>query len=152
MRRFVYIDSIESPQPVRYATLIGMSGALYATAAGRVLLAFQPQAYRDAYLKNAKLVALTLGEQGSLLVSEERALRAKPMRIEVVSAVGAGDSFLGGLVAALARGEALDRAFRVAVAAASAAVMSPGTELCTADDVRDLMPRVEITEVAAAAA
>ena len=99
-----------------------------------------------------KLVALTLGEQGSLLVSEERALRAKPMRIEVVSAVGAGDSFLGGLVAALAKGEALDRAFRVAVAAASAAVMSPGTELCTADDVRDLMPRVEITEVAAAAA
>jgi hypothetical protein len=30
--------------------------------------------------------------------------------------------------------------------------MSTGTELCTANDVRELMPRVEITEIAAAAA
>jgi 6-phosphofructokinase 2 len=99
-----------------------------------------------------KLVALTLGEQGALLVDEERALRARPMRIEVVSAVGAGDSFLGGLVAALAKGEPLEQAFRIAVAAGSAAVMNPGTELCTAEDVRDLLPRVDITEAAAASA
>jgi DNA-binding IclR family transcriptional regulator len=59
MRRFVYIDSIESPQPVRYATRIGMSGALYATAAGRVLLAHQPMEYQEAYLKTAKLTPLT---------------------------------------------------------------------------------------------
>ena len=59
MRRFVYIDSIESPQPVRYATRIGMSGPLYATAAGRVLLAHQPAKYQEAYLQTAKLTALT---------------------------------------------------------------------------------------------
>ncbi|MGB8364141.1 MAG: IclR family transcriptional regulator [Rhizomicrobium sp.] len=59
MRRFVYIDSIESPQPVRYATRIGMSGPLYATAAGRVLLAYQPEDYREKYLRTAKLSALT---------------------------------------------------------------------------------------------
>jgi 6-phosphofructokinase 2 len=72
------------------------------------------------------------------------------MPIEVVSAVGAGDSFLGGLVAALARGEPLDQAFRLAVAAGSAAVMNPGTELCSDDDVRGLLPRVAVTELAAA--
>ena len=59
MRRFVYIDAIESTQPVRYAIRIGMSGALYATAAGRVLLAYQPEEYQDKYLKTAKLTALT---------------------------------------------------------------------------------------------
>jgi IclR family transcriptional regulator, acetate operon repressor len=59
MRRFVYIDSIESPQPVRYATRIGMSGPLYATAAGRVLLAHQDEAYREAYIGTARLAALT---------------------------------------------------------------------------------------------
>jgi len=59
MRRFVYIDSIESPQPVRYATRIGMSGPLYATAAGRVLLAHQPASYQEAYIKTAKLTSLT---------------------------------------------------------------------------------------------
>jgi 6-phosphofructokinase 2 len=95
----------------------------------------------------ARIVALTLGEDGALLVTNERAWRARPMRISVVSAVGAGDSFLGGLVAACAKGEPLERAFRVAVAAASAAVMSPGTELCADDDVRRLMPQVQIEDV-----
>jgi len=98
----------------------------------------------------ARMVALTLGEQGAMLVTRERALRAAPMQIEVASTVGAGDSFLGGLVAALAGSEPLDTAFRLAVAAGSAAVTSPGTELCSDDDVRRLMPRVAVTELAAA--
>jgi 6-phosphofructokinase 2 len=91
-----------------------------------------------------EMVALTLGEDGALLVTKSDVLRAKPMQIEVVSAVGAGDSFLGGLVASLAKGDGLEHAFRVAVAAASAAVMSPGTELCRESDVQRLLPRVQI--------
>ena len=97
-----------------------------------------------------QMVALTLGEHGAMLVTRDRALRAEPMQIEVVSAVGAGDSFLGGLVAAFAKGETIDDAFRLAVAAGSAAVMSPGTELGGEDDVRQLLPRVVITDIAAA--
>jgi len=91
-----------------------------------------------------EMVALTLGEDGALLVTKSQVLRAKPMHIEVVSAVGAGDSFLGGLVASLAKGKRLEDAFRIAVAAASAAVMSPGTELCRDTDVERLLPRVQI--------
>jgi 6-phosphofructokinase 2 len=100
---------------------------------------------------NVEMVALTLGEDGAMLVTKERALRAKPMHIEVTSAVGAGDSFLGGLVASLAKEDDLAQAFRVAVAAASAAVMSPGTELSRESDVVRLIPQVEIEEVAAKA-
>jgi len=96
-----------------------------------------------------QMVALTLGEEGAMLVTRERALRAEPMRIEVASAVGAGDSFLGGLVTALAKDAPLEEAFRLAVAAGSAAVMSPGTELCSDDDVRRMLPRVVLTELAA---
>jgi 6-phosphofructokinase 2 len=95
----------------------------------------------------ARIVALTLGEDGALLVTGDRAWRARPMRITATSTVGAGDSFLGGLVAACAKGEPLERAFRVAVAAASAAVMSPGTELCAEDDVQRLLPQVQIEDV-----
>ena len=98
----------------------------------------------------AEVVALTLGEDGAMLVTKENAWRASPMKIEVVSAVGAGDSFLGGLVASLAKGKNLEDAFRVAVAAASAAVMSPGTELCRAAEVERLLPQVKIEEMAAA--
>ncbi|HEY5280825.1 MAG TPA: 1-phosphofructokinase family hexose kinase [Pseudolabrys sp.] len=96
-----------------------------------------------------QMVALTLGEEGAILVTRERALRAEPMRIEVASAVGAGDSFLGGLVTALAKDAPLEEAFRLAVAAGSAAVMSPGTELCSDDDVRRMLPRVVLTELVA---
>jgi 6-phosphofructokinase 2 len=85
-----------------------------------------------------------------MLVTKDSAWRARPMQIEVVSAVGAGDSFLGGLVATLAKGNSLEDAFRVAVAAASAAVMSPGTELCRAAEVERLLPQVKIEEMAAA--
>ena len=100
----------------------------------------------------AEIVALTLGDQGALLVTAERAWRALPLRIEAVSTVGAGDSFVGGLVAALAGGKPLDEAFRVAVAAASAAVMMPGTGLCQPEDVGRLLSDVQIEEVVQALA
>jgi 6-phosphofructokinase 2 len=96
---------------------------------------------------SAHAVALTLGDQGALLVTADKALRAQPPAIEAVSTVGAGDSFLGGLVAALASGESLERAFRIAVAAGSAAVLSPGTELCRDEDAQRLLPQVKIIEL-----
>jgi len=98
----------------------------------------------------AEVVALTLGEDGALLITAQRVWRAEPMKIEVTSAVGAGDSFLGGMVAALAANKPIDDAFRMGVAAASAAVMSPGTELCRQEDVQRLLPQVVISEVAPA--
>lgn len=98
----------------------------------------------------AEIVALTLGEQGALLVTADHAWRALPLDIATVSTVGAGDSFLGGLISALAGGKSLEEAFRVAVAAASAAVLMPGTGLCQPEDVKRLLPKVKIREVEAA--
>jgi 6-phosphofructokinase 2 len=97
--------------------------------------------------KRAEMVALTLGEDGALLVTATQAWRALPMQIEAVSAVGAGDSFLGGMVAALDAGKPLEEAFRMAMAAASAAVLTPGTGLCQPQDVQELLPKVEIREI-----
>ena len=95
----------------------------------------------------AEIVALTLGENGALLVTAERAWEALPLPIEAISTVGAGDSFLGGLVAALAASEPLEEAFRIAVAAASAAVLMPGTGLCQPEDVKRMLPKVKIREI-----
>jgi 6-phosphofructokinase 2 len=100
----------------------------------------------------AEAVALTLGADGALLVTTNCAWRAEPMKIEVASTVGAGDSFLGGMVAALAANHPMEDAFRMAVAAGSAAVMTPGTELCHEEDVKRLLPQVRIREIARAAA
>jgi 6-phosphofructokinase 2 len=51
------------------------------------------------------------------------------------------------MVAALAAGKPLEEAFRVAVAASTAAVMSPGTELSHEADVKRLLSQVQISEL-----
>ncbi|KZE94390.1 putative ATP-dependent 6-phosphofructokinase isozyme 2 [Agromyces sp. NDB4Y10] len=86
----------------------------------------------------SRIVALTLGGRGAILVSEGETLRLATPRVEVASAVGAGDSFLAGLVLRLAEGRPLADAFRTAVAAGSATAMLPATELCRAEDVARL--------------
>lgn len=92
----------------------------------------------------ARMVALSLGAEGALLVSPDGAWGAPALPVRPVSSVGAGDSFLGALVWALAGGRAPAEALRWAMAAGSAALLAPGTQLCAADDVRRLAPSVEV--------
>jgi len=92
----------------------------------------------------AQLVALSLGEQGALLASADRVLRSAALPVAVNSTIGAGDSFVGGLVAGLCRGLALDAAFALAMAASAAALRSSGTALCDALEVQRLLPQVVI--------
>ena len=95
----------------------------------------------------AKIVALTLGSQGAILVSGEEALLAWPLPLRAVSTVGAGDSFLAALIAALALGHSPAQAFRRAVAAGSAALLAPGTQLCRIEDVNELEEHVQIDRI-----
>ena len=92
----------------------------------------------------AKVVALTLGSQGAIVVSARKVLRAWPLPINVVSTVGAGDSFLAALICSLGEGRSLTEAFRRAVAAGTAALVAPGTQLCRVADVDEMEPHVHI--------
>src|SRR6218665_1976736 len=56
-----YTEAVNSPQPVRYAMHAGLRAPLYASAAGRVLLAYAPGNLADAYLARAHLRPLTQG-------------------------------------------------------------------------------------------
>ena len=97
----------------------------------------------------AEIVALTLGDKGALLVTHDQAWRAQGLPIKPVSAVGAGDSFLGAMVWSLASGHDLGRAFRYGNAAGSAAVLAPGTELCRPNVVERIYDQVVIHAVGA---
>jgi 6-phosphofructokinase 2 len=90
----------------------------------------------------AELVAVTLGSKGALLASAGGILRLPGLHVSAHSAVGAGDSFLGAMIWALAEGWAREDAFRLAIAAGAAAVLTPGTELCRRSDVFDLYRRI----------
>ena len=88
------------------------------------------------------IVALTMGHLGAVLVTLDQVLRAEPLPIAPVSAVGAGDSFLGALLWQLASGADLEKSFRHAVAAGAAALLNRGTSLCLPDDVKRLAQQV----------
>lgn len=90
----------------------------------------------------AEQVALTLGRDGALLISRDGTFFLPTVQTEVVSTVGAGDSFLAGMTHGLARGLEPLEAFRVAVACGAAATLSPGTDLCYPKDVERLLPNV----------
>lgn len=97
----------------------------------------------DAEAAARKLVAtgsvenllLSLAGDGALLATREGTWRARPPAVELVSAIGAGDSMLGAFVVATLRGDAPADCLRYAVAAGTAALMTPGTELCRPADV-----------------
>ncbi len=90
------------------------------------------------------VIALTMGHLGAVLVTRDQVLRAEPLPVTPLSAVGAGDSFLGALVFRLALGADLRECFRHAVAAGAAALLNPGTELCRLDDVERLAGQVTL--------
>ena len=92
----------------------------------------------------AEVVAVSLGDKGAVLVCAQEALFAPALTVSVVSAVGAGDSFVAGMVWALAEGQTVQRAFALAVAAGSAALSSSGTGLCAPDDVHRTVKSVRL--------
>ena len=86
----------------------------------------------------AEIVALTLGGDGAVLATRDGVCRLRAPKIEAISAVGAGDSFLGAMVWALADGRAVEEAFAYGVAAGAATAMAPGTELGRREDIERL--------------
>jgi 6-phosphofructokinase 2 len=106
------------------------------------------RAGRDLISRGAcELIALTLGRDGALLIAREFALRADGLPTKVSSVVGAGDSFLGGLIAALARDASVEDALRQGVAAGAAATLGAGTALCHRDDVMRLLGDVVVHRI-----
>lgn len=93
----------------------------------------------------AQVVALSLGEDGALLVTADQALRAKGVAVKVASSIGAGDSFVGGMIWALSRSDDLEQAFRYGMASGAAALLSAGTALCQPADVERLHNDVKVT-------
>lgn len=81
------------------------------------------------------LVAVTMGHQGALLADLSGALFLPAIAIEARSAVGAGDSFLAGMLHQLGNGASPAEAFRYGIAAGSAAVMAPGHDLAHPADI-----------------
>ena len=120
-----------------------------AVEAAKALLAFGPD-----------VAVVTLGAQGAVLAAPDGAWSATPdlpdplrWESEAGSAVGAGDALLAALLLALVAGgeavrtpaEALADALANGVAAGTATLLSRGTDLVTAGDVRRVRRHVRVS-------
>ncbi len=87
---------------------------------------------------HAERMVISHGGDGSIMAAKEGVAFAPSFKIRATSAVGAGDSFVGGMLTALSRGWSNEQALRYGMAAAGATRMSEGTALFKTADVERL--------------
>ena len=104
------------------------------------------KAMRMLTAQGSAIAILSLGSEGALMAAagDSGVWWAQPPMVKTDSAVGAGDSLVGGFLVGWSRGKTLPEAFRLGVACGTATAMTPGTELCHRRDVQRLLPRVRL--------
>jgi 6-phosphofructokinase 2 len=85
-----------------------------------------------------EVVVVSLGAAGVFWVSSESCKYIRSPAVIIKSKVGAGDSMIGGIVLKLAQDWTVKDVINYGVAAGTAAVMTPGTELCRLEDTERL--------------
>jgi 6-phosphofructokinase 2 len=99
--------------------------------------------------ESIRMAVITRGREGAVAVTDEGSWRGVAPKVRAVSAVGSGDAFLAGVVLSLSRGLSMEEALRAGVAAGTACVLTPGTELCHRREVDILRPRVKVQRIEA---
>ena len=94
-----YVEIIDSPHPVRYQIPVGTTRPLYASSAGRLLLAFADKPWRDSYL-----VYGAVQDQDRDPVSARRAAPASWRRIRGEGVSWSIDGYMVGLAAVAGAG------------------------------------------------
>lgn len=95
-----------------------------------------------------KYILVSMGGDGSILVSEDEALYAKALKVDVRSSVGAGDSMLAGFIYGITNESlSVSQALAYATACGALAVSQEGTQTFKKEDVERLVSEVEISSL-----
>jgi len=127
--------TVLKPNLDELAELVGrpLVGRAEVLAAGQELLGW-----------GAELVVVSLGAEGALAVTRCQAYGLPPLPVEPVNCAGAGDAMMAALATAYAERWPLEEGLRLAMAAAAAVVMTPGTAECHRADIERLLPQVRV--------
>jgi 1-phosphofructokinase family hexose kinase len=103
--------------------------------------------YRDLAERGLKTLCLTAGARGAIFLQGEEAFGVRTDVAQCVSTVGAGDTFLAGLLVGLRRGDPLREAARLASAAAAANLQVLGCGFIELEAVHQFLERSRIVTV-----
>jgi tagatose 6-phosphate kinase len=105
------------------------------------------EAARMLHHEGIPIVAVSMGEEGVLVVSDEGDFLAAPPKIDAVNTVGCGDSMVGGFAAGLAKHLSMEDTIRCAVAVSAANAMTEKTGSFNTEDYKALLPKVSIRKL-----
>jgi 1-phosphofructokinase family hexose kinase len=113
---------------------------------GRPIESFEEvaAAAEELYCKGIANVMISLGEKGAMIVCKNGRFVATPPAIDAISTIGAGDSSIGGFLAAAAAGKGSAEMIKTAVSYGSAACMSAGTRPPVPADVERVYREVTV--------
>jgi len=100
------------------------------------------EARRIIKTKKCKIIVVSMGAGGAMLVTKDKEILIIPPTVEIKSTVGAGDSMVAGIVFALSRDKNIETAVQYGVACGTATTLNSGTELCHVDDVERLFKQI----------
>lgn len=104
-------------------------------------------AARAVAARTSGALIVTRGRESTLAVGTDWAMRIEVPTVKVVSAIGSGDSFAGGLAVAVSRRLSRDESLRLATACASANAMTADAAHFDASVVERLASNVQIGSI-----
>lgn len=104
------------------------------------------EALRELHARDVAMPVLSLGALGAVGMDDSGAWHAAVELEQVRNTVGSGDCFLAGMAVAIARGEPLREALRLAVACGAANAMDVETGYVRPELVEALLDRVRLRE------
>lgn len=87
-------------------------------------------------------VLVSLGKDGSILITKDEVYVGNAPQGKLISSVGAGDSMVAGIVYGIAQGNSLVEAYKYGIASGSSTAFSEG--LTTIDGMKSLLNKIEI--------
>jgi len=92
-------------------------------------------------------VLVSMGGDGSILVTPDTAMHAAALKVNVRNTVGAGDAMLAGFIHSLAIGRSDCQALAYATACGALAVSKIGTETISPEGIDSLVSQVQISDL-----
>ena len=105
------------------------------------------EAAKAVHEKGVEVGAVSLGADGSLVVSDEGVFRAVVPKIDAVNTVGCGDSMIAGFALGFEEGLSIEETLRKASAISAAAALREETGFFVKEDMERLYPQIRIEKI-----